>query len=130
MTMYSDLDRKMLVVPWTIFAGRLSAEGSETTKDEVAVFRAPSNGVIVGWSAAYVNEGGTAPVLDLTIERGTTVLDTLSQLTTDETLAFNDNLEIKVSRGDTLNIKGDVNNTDNFFDGLVIVLAWQPLANV
>lgn len=127
---YSDLDRKFLVVPWTVFAGALTIAGSETTKDEICIVVAPTNGVIVGWSASYVNEAGTGPALDLTLERGTTVLDTLAQLTTDETVGENTGLEIAVSRGDRLNIKGDAANTDNAFDGLVITLYWQPLANI
>jgi hypothetical protein len=127
---YSDLDRKFLIVPWSIFAGALTIAGSETTKDEICLVVAPTNGVITGWSAAYVNEAGTSPTLDLTLERGTTVLDTLAQMTTDETVTENTGLEIAISRGDRLNVKADVNNTDNAFDGLVITLYWQPLANV
>ncbi len=105
--MYSDIDRKFLIVPWTVFAGALTIAGSETTKDEICIFVAPTNGVIVGWSASYVNE-----------------------LTTDETVTENTDLAIAISRGDRLNIKGDANNTDNAFDGLVITLYWQPLANI
>ena len=127
--MFSDLDRQMLVVPVTLFAGALTIAGSETTKDEICLLRMPTNGIVRGWTASYTDEAGTAPVLDLTLERGTTVLDTLAQLTTNETAATNTGLNIAVSEGDVLNVKGDVNNTDNAFDGLLIVLYWQPLAN-
>lgn len=123
---FSDLDRQQLIVPWTIFAGALTVAGTETTKDEIAVFRVPTNGVIAGWSACYVNEAGTTPALDLTLERGTTVLDTLAQLTTDETAVTNTGLEIKAMAGETLNVKGDAANTDNAFDGLLIILYWRP----
>lgn len=123
---FSDLDRQQLIVPWTVFAGYLSIAGSETTKDEIAIFRLPTNGVIVGWTACYVNEAGTSPSIELTLERGTTVLDTLATLTTDETAATNTGLEILGMAGETLNVKGDVNNTDNAFDGLLIVLYWRP----
>lgn len=124
--MFSDLDRQQLIVPWTVFAGALTAAGTETTKDELVVFRIPTNGVIVGWSASYVNEAGTTPSLDLTLERGTTVLDTLAQLTTDEAVVTNTGLDIACATGENLNIKGDANNTDNAFDGLLIVLYWRP----
>ena len=124
--MFSDLDRQQLVIPFTAFAGHLSAAGSETTKDEIAIFRLPTNGVITGMSACYTDEAGTGPALDLTLERGTTVLITLAQMTTNETFSEVLDQEIKVAKGETLNIKGDAANTDNTFDGLVILIYWRP----
>lgn len=123
---FSDLDRQQLVIPIPVFAGHLSAVGTETTKDEICIFRMPTNGVIVGISASYVNEAGTTPALDLTLERGTTVLATVPQMTTDETVYEILDLDIKVGKGETLNIKGDAGHTDNTFDGLLILVYWRP----
>jgi len=125
--MFTDLDRQMLVVPFTVFAGALTAVGSETTKDEIAKWTAFSNCLITGFQATYTDEAGTTPALDLTLERGTTVLSTLAQLTTNETSARNSGLSIPVSAGDLLNVKGAAVNTDNTFDGLLILIEMQPL---
>lgn len=122
---FDQLSRKQLVVPYTVFAGFLSAAGTETTKDEISIFVMPWNAQIVAWQAAYVNEAGTGPSLDLTLERGTTVLSTMTQLTADETGARLTGLNIPVHAGETLNVKADAANTDNAFDGLVIVLEVQ-----
>jgi len=126
---FSDLQRKQLVVPYTVFAGHLSAVGTEATKDEIAVFVLPWDCIITGFQAAYCDEAGTGPALDLTLERGTTVLDTLAQLTTDETGVRNSGLSIKASRGETLNVKADAANTDNTFDGLLIVVECQIIVD-
>lgn len=127
---FSDLDRKTLVVPWTVFAGALTAVGTETTKDEIAVFIVPQSGVVRGISAAYVNEGGTTPTLDLTLERSTTVLATLAQLTTDETAARLGDLNIRVNAFETLNVKAASFHTDNTFEGLLIVLEYQIMVDL
>lgn len=128
--MFSDLDRQMLVVPFTVYAGDLGTAGTETVKDEISIFKMPTSGVIVGWTACYVNSSGAGPTLALTIERGTTVLDTLTTLSADETAQTNTGLAIAIAKDTAINIKGATNNTDNAFTGLVVVLYWQPLANI
>jgi hypothetical protein len=125
-----ELDRKMLVVPWTVFAGHLSAVGSESTKDQIAVFFVPQSGIIRGWSAAYCDEAGTTPTLDITLERSTTVLATMTQLTTNETGFRLGDLSIRVNAFEELNIKAAAANTDNTFDGLLIVLEYQILLDL
>lgn len=122
--------RTTFVIPWTVFAGALTAVGTETTKDELSIFTVPQSGVIRAIQGCYVNEGGTTPAIDITLERGTTVLATLTQLTTDETSARVKDLSIRVSEGDILNIKGAAANTDNTFEGLLVILEYQPLADL
>ena len=121
-----ELDRKLLVVPWTVFAGFLSSANTDTSKTTVCSFVVPQSGVIRGWSAAYQFEAGTSsPTLDLTLERATTVLSTMTQLTANATGFRIGDLSIRVQAFETLNVKGVANNTDNAFDGLVITLEYQ-----
>lgn len=122
--------RANFVIPWTVFAGALTAVGTETTKDEISIFIVPQSGMIRGIQGCYVNEGGTTPTLDVTLERGTTVLATLTQLTTDETATRVKDLSVRVSEGDILNIKAAAANTDNTFEGLQITLEYQPLVDL
>ena len=125
-----ELDRKLLVVPWTVFAGFLSSANTDTSKTTVCSFVVPQSGVIRGWSAAYQLEAGTGPALDLTLERATTVLSTMTQLTANATGFRIGDLSIRAQAFETLNVKGVAANTDNAFDGLVITLEYQILVDL
>jgi hypothetical protein len=122
---FTDLMRKQLVVPFTVFAGALNAAGTEETKAAIANFVLPWDCIITGFQASYAIESGTGPALDLTLERGTTVLNTLAQVTTINTPVRNKGLSISASEGEQLNVKADAANTDNAFEGLVIVVEVQ-----
>jgi hypothetical protein len=128
--MFTELDRQQLVVPFTVFAGALTIAGTEATKDEIAKWTAWSNAVVTGFQATYTDQAGTGPTLALTLERGTTVLATLTTLSANETTARSAGLVIPIFTGDLLNIKGAVNNTDNAFDGLLVILELQALASI
>lgn len=127
---FSALDRKDLVFPITVFAGFLSAAGSETTKDQIAIFIAPWSGVIRGFQGCYTDEAGTTPAIDLTLERAGTVLATLPTLTTNETGQRVKDLAIRISEGDIIQVLGAVVNTDNAFDGFLVIVEAQPLVDL
>lgn len=122
--MLSDLDRQFQVMAFSVFAGALTIAGTETTKDEICKWTQWGSILVTGMQATYTDQAGTAPSLALTLERGTNVLATLTTLSANETTARITGLAIPLSFGDLMNVKGAVNNTDNAFDGLLVILEY------
>jgi hypothetical protein len=126
--MFSDLDRKFLIVPLTLFAGDLPAARVETVKEILTSWRVLTNSTIVGMQAGYAVEVGTTPALTFTLERGTTVLATVIA-TTVAVPAHTGTLEITATQGEVLNVKVAGANTDNDVEGLLLIVEYQPLQN-
>jgi hypothetical protein len=124
-----SIGRELLHIPVTAFAGALTAAGSETTKLAISNIKAPVGGKLRKVYASYAVEGGASgtPSVEITVERGAIVLATLATLSVPNVFAEAE-LNVAVDYGDELNFKADVDNTDNFFEGLVIVAEFT-LAN-
>lgn len=95
------------------------------TKAAFAHFLAPFTGNVVEVTAGYVTEAGTSPSLAVTLERGTTVLTTVSP-TTAATPLSSGAISAFVSKGENLNLKlASLGNADNDFTGICIVVGIQ-----
>lgn len=126
---FDQLSRKVLRVPCTVFAGDSPAADTSTVKAAISFFMGQGASEIIAWTASYSTSSGTTPGLTLTLERGTTVLDTLVIVDAANvgTPVRNQGLAIRWTDGDVLNVKAAAGNTDNAFLSLVIILWVQPI---
>ena len=123
-SVFSDAQVQGLVVPMTVIAQDMLAARSETTKEAFVTFVMPYTGVVVGYQGCLTAITGTTQTLALTLERGTTVLSTLT-LATANTPARNAGLSLKVFAGETLNVKAATGHTDVVCEGIVCILEVQ-----
>lgn len=134
--MYSDLDRKMLVVPWVIWSGDID-NVDQTPGSDVGKVLAPWNGVIT--AAELRVPGGTASsqlIMELFrgggVGVGAAIVTTATvAVASGGAVGLADNLEVRISRGETLYIVARASDadTDDFTD-VGLVLWAQPLANI
>lgn len=127
--MYSDLDRQMLVVPWTLYAG--DAANIDVTPGNDYVRTVPANCRITAVRASA--QGITADsqfVIELL--RGATIVATLTSAVpyVAGVVVESTGLDIKLSKDDalTVRVRGTDADTDDI-TGLIVEAALQPLAN-
>lgn len=129
---FDQLSRKYLRVPLTVFAGDLAAGDTDTVKATIVSFLGYGNFEIVAWEAGYAKSAGTSPGLIATLERGTTVIDTITVTDAGNVGApvRSTGLTAKFGDNETLNVKLAVpTNTDNSFVGVLIILWIQPIVD-
>jgi len=127
--MFSDEDRQMLVVPWTLIAGDLNnivaVAGNSIVRTVVA------NCVLTEIRASA--QGATAATqFVVTLLRASTVVATLTSAVpyVAGVIVAATGLNIPLSKGDLLTVKvsGTDADTDDLF-GFIVEAALQPLAN-
>lgn len=127
--MYSDLDRQMLIVPWTLYAG--DAANIDITPGNDYVRTCPANCRITAVRASAQGITASSQFI-VEILRATTVVATLTSATpyVAGVIIESTGLDIKLSAGDlvTVRVRGTDADTDDI-TGLIVEAALQPLAN-
>lgn len=127
--MFSDLDRQMLRVPWTLYAG--DAANIDITPGNDYVRTCPFNCMITELRASA--QGITASsqfVVELL--KGSTVVATLTSAVpyVAGVVIASTGLEIKLFTGDTLTLRVRATDADaDDITGLIVEAVLQPLAN-
>src|SRR5258708_6459829 len=100
-----ELDRKLLVVPITVFAQDVLAARSEAAAEAAASFIVPSNGVIRGLQASLTLLSGTTKTWVVSLANSVpTTLVTLTALTDVILQQRTKGLALKVTEGQVLTI--------------------------
>jgi hypothetical protein len=124
--MFAELERQLLIVPWTLFTGALTIAD---TPGIIAQAVVPWNSILVGFQASYqIETAGTTPECTFEFRRSTTVLSSCL-VTTVATMTRNTGLNVRLNAGETININGTPFNTDNSFAGVCVVAEIQIVLN-
>lgn len=117
-----ELDRKQLVVPINVIGAAEYAAGASPRV--LAQMIVPQSCLVVGLSAQFQTQGGTAGACTFDLRRSTTVLASVT-VATAATPVRSSPLSVRLNAGETVNINGTLNNINNTFSGLTVTLELQ-----
>jgi len=128
---FSDLDRKGLIVPFTVVAQDFLAARSETVAEAAVSFICPWAGVIKGMQASLTVLTGTTKTWTVSLANAVpTTLLTLTDLTDVVLRSRTTDLSIKVGAGQVLTVNHAFGNTDCVAEGCLVVVEFQIQADL
>jgi hypothetical protein len=125
------LDRKLLIVPFTVCAQDFQAARAETAAETMTTFIVPWNGIIRGLMLGMGTLAGTTKTWIVTIQNAATTVLATSGTITDTVLAIRTTgLNIPVTANQVLTVSHAFGHTDCVAEGALVVVEFQILPDL
>ena len=125
------LDRKLLIVPFTVCAQDFLAARTETGAETLTTFIVPWNGIIRGLMLGMGTLAGTTKTWIVTIQNAAATVLATSGTITDAILAVRTTgLNIPVTANQVLTVSHAFGHTDCVAEGALVVVEFQILPDL
>ena len=125
------LDRKLLIVPFTVCAQDFLAGRTETAAETMTTFIVPWNGIIRGLMLGMGTLAGTTKTWIVTIQNAAATVLATSGTITDAILAVRTTgLNIPVTANQVLTVSHAFGHTDVVAEGALVVVEFQILPDL